>query len=100
MRDVKREAQQDAPRRILEAGVRELNLELPASTLQRLLDYQQELQKWNTAYNLTAIRDPEQMVTRHLLDSLVLLPQVQGTRLLDVGSGAGLPGIPLAVANT
>ncbi|MGH8541046.1 MAG: 16S rRNA (guanine(527)-N(7))-methyltransferase RsmG [Stenotrophobium sp.] len=81
-----------------------MNLELPASILQQLLTYQAELQKWNAAYNLTAIRDPEQMVTRHLLDSLALLPVVSRlpspvSRLLDVGSGAGLPGIPLALAD-
>lgn len=87
-----------ASRSILEAGVRELALELPASAVQRLLDYQAELQKWNAAYNLTAIREPREMTVKHLLDSLALLPLVRG-RVLDVGAGAGLPGIVLAIAN-
>jgi len=63
-----------------------------------LLKYLGELVIWNKAYNLTSVREPAEMVTRHLLDSLVLLPHVAG-RTVDIGSGAGLPGIPLAIAN-
>lgn len=62
-----------------------------------LLDYLQLLVRWNKAYNLTAIRDPQQMITRHVLDSLAVLPWIGPGPLLDAGTGAGLPGIPLAI---
>ena len=82
----------------LEQGVAALGLTLPAGAAERLLDYQALLERWNAAYNLTAIRDPAEMVTRHLLDSLAILPYVQGETLADLGTGPGLPGIPLAIA--
>jgi 16S rRNA (guanine527-N7)-methyltransferase len=63
-----------------------------------LLGYLSLLQQWNSAYNLTAVRDPAKMIGLHLLDSLSILPWIQGERLVDIGSGAGLPGIPLAIA--
>ncbi len=72
-------------------------LQLPAAAASRLLVFQDELVKWNSTYNLTAIRDPAEMVTRHLLDSLAVLPLLRG-RVLDVGAGAGLPCIPIAIA--
>jgi 16S rRNA (guanine527-N7)-methyltransferase len=82
----------------LTQGLGALGLALPQATQQKLLDYLVLLQKWNKVHNLTAVRDPDDMVTLHLLDSLAILPHLHGTRLLDVGSGAGLPGIPLALA--
>jgi 16S rRNA (guanine527-N7)-methyltransferase len=82
----------------LERGIATLGLSLPEGAVQRLLDYQALLERWNAAYNLTAIRDAEEMVTRHLLDSLAILPYVRGQTLADLGTGPGLPGIPLAIA--
>lgn len=75
-----------------------MNIQLPASAVEQLNRYVSELEKWNFAYNLTAVRDPLEMVTRHVLDSLSLLPLIHGATLLDVGAGAGLPSIPLAIA--
>jgi 16S rRNA (guanine527-N7)-methyltransferase len=75
-----------------------LCLEIDADKQACLLDYLDLLKKWNKTYNLTAIHEPERMLTHHLLDSLVILPHVTADRLLDVGAGAGLPGIPLAIA--
>jgi len=82
----------------LEQGIAALGLALPPEAVPRLLDYLALLERWNAAYNLTAIRDPAEMVTRHLLDSLAILPYVHGDTLADLGTGPGLPGIPLAIA--
>ena len=82
---------------LLAAGIEEMGLDVPAGTQNKLLAYLALLQKWNKVYNLTAVRDPLDMVTLHLLDSLSVLPHVKAQRLLDVGSGAGLPGIVLAI---
>jgi 16S rRNA (guanine527-N7)-methyltransferase len=82
----------------LERGMATLGLQLPANAVERLLDYQELLARWNATYNLTAVRDPAEMITRHLLDSLAILPYVQGETLADLGTGPGLPGIPLAIA--
>ncbi len=83
----------------LEQGLIALGLSLDEAARQQLIHYLQLLEKWNQAYNLTSVRKPEQMVTHHLLDSLVMIPYIKAPRILDVGSGAGLPGIPLAIAN-
>ena len=82
----------------LKQGCAELSLELESSQLVQLLDYLDLVEKWNRTYNLTAAMGPADMVSRHLLDSLALLPHVRGGSLLDIGTGAGLPGIPLAIA--
>lgn len=81
----------------LSQGLQALDIELDDATQAKLLDYLALLQKWNKVHNLTAVRDPNDMVTLHLLDSLSVLPHIKLGRLLDVGSGAGLPGIPLAI---
>ena len=83
----------------LKRGLIALGLTLAPDTQERLLDYIALIEKWNRVYNLTAIREPEKMVSHHLLDSLAVAPHLHAKRLLDVGSGAGLPGIPLALAN-
>ncbi len=79
-------------------GIEKLGLRLPPGVEARLLDYLTLLQKWNRVYNLTAIRDTPKLVSHHLLDSLAVLPHLSGERVLDVGTGPGLPGIPIALA--
>ncbi|WP_343575949.1 16S rRNA (guanine(527)-N(7))-methyltransferase RsmG [Pseudomonas sp.] len=84
----------------LARGIETLGLNIDAATQQRLLDYLALLAKWNKAYNLTAVRDVDEMVSRHLLDSLSIVARFEaagGERWLDVGSGGGMPGIPLAI---
>ncbi|MES9900483.1 MAG: 16S rRNA (guanine(527)-N(7))-methyltransferase RsmG [Sedimenticola sp.] len=81
----------------LTAGLKAMGIELSEEQHQKLLNYLALLVKWNRAFNLTAIRDPKEMVSRQLLDALSILHLVQGSRVLDVGTGPGLPGIPLAI---
>ncbi|PXX79385.1 16S rRNA (guanine(527)-N(7))-methyltransferase RsmG [Rivihabitans pingtungensis] len=82
----------------LEAGLAQLGLELSAEQIDRLNQYLALLNKWNKTYNLTAVRETERMVAYHVLDSLSALPHIQGVRVLDVGSGGGMPGMLFAIA--
>lgn len=84
---------------LLEDGLQRLGLDIPPSQVDMLLAYLDLLQRWNKTYNLTAIRDPRRMVSHHLLDSLSILPWIGQGSLLDVGTGAGLPGVPVAVVS-
>ncbi len=72
-------------------------LTIPAEQQQQLVALVGMLHKWNKAYNLTSVRDPQQMLSRHIMDSLVVLPYLNGQRFIDVGTGPGLPGLPLAI---
>jgi len=85
-------------RAALQHGLDELGLALPDGAQEKFLAYLELLAKWNKTYNLTAIRDPEKMISLHLLDSLAVVAHLPAGLLADVGSGGGLPGIPLAIA--
>ncbi len=84
-------------RQQIRSGLEALSLAHTDHQLDQLHAYLALLHKWNRAYNLTAVREPAQMVSRHLLDSLAVAPWLQGAHFADVGTGAGLPGIPLAI---
>jgi 16S rRNA (guanine527-N7)-methyltransferase len=82
---------------VLADGLAAMTLSSTAEQRRKLLDFLRLLRKWNRVYNLTAIEEPLEMVRLHLLDSLAMVPYLRGKRVLDVGTGAGLPGIPLAI---
>ena len=81
----------------LSGGLDQLGINLPESAIEQLIAFETLLLKWNRTYNLTAIRDPGDVRIQHILDSLSILPWITQGKLLDVGSGGGLPGIPLAI---
>lgn len=83
---------------LLRQGVAGLRLALPAAAMDQLASYLDLLVKWNRVYNLTAIRDEAKLVSHHLLDSLAVVSHLPDGNLVDVGSGAGLPGIPIAIS--
>jgi 16S rRNA (guanine527-N7)-methyltransferase len=87
-------------RKVLRDGIDQLPFAVSATQHDALIAYLELLVKWNKAYNLTAVREPEQMVTRHLLDSLSIVPFLSEGRIIDVGTGAGLPGVVLAIMDT
>lgn len=83
----------------LAVGCEQLGLNLNSEQLQKIRRYLENLLKWNQAYNLTAIRDPDDMVIKHLLDSLSIVPHIKGQNILDVGTGPGLPGVPASICD-
>ncbi|MDI1230414.1 MAG: 16S rRNA (guanine(527)-N(7))-methyltransferase RsmG [Methylobacter sp.] len=87
----------EACRKILVSGIAALNVNVTDQKIEQLLCLIKLIEKWNKAYNLTAIRDREEMARLHILDSLAILPYIEGARVIDIGTGAGLPGIPLAI---
>jgi len=87
----------EACRKILVSGIASLNLNVTDENIEQLLNFIKLIEKWNKAYNLTAIRDREEMARLHILDSLAIAPHIEGKRVIDIGTGAGLPGIPLAI---
>jgi 16S rRNA (guanine527-N7)-methyltransferase len=87
----------DDCRRILVEGIVALNLSVDEQKIDQLLAFIKLIEKWNKAYNLTAIKNKQELVRLHLLDSLTVIPYLDGERIIDIGTGAGLPGIPLAI---
>jgi len=84
-------------RDLLKSGIEQLGLDATAAQIDSLLAFVALIEKWNKAFNLTAIRDQDEILRLHILDSLTVLPFITGEKIIDVGTGAGLPGIPLAI---
>ncbi len=84
-------------RRQIETGINRLNLSVNESQLEQYVIYLEQMERWNRSFNLTAVRDINQMIVRHLFDSLAIAPFIHGGRLIDIGTGGGLPGLPLAI---
>ncbi|MCP4326203.1 MAG: 16S rRNA (guanine(527)-N(7))-methyltransferase RsmG, partial [Alteromonadales bacterium] len=83
----------------LQSMLSQTELTVPEEQQNQLIQLVELLAKWNKAYNLTSVRDPQQMLVKHIMDSIVVSPHLQGKRLIDVGTGPGLPGLPLAILN-
>lgn len=83
----------------LESLLAQVNIQVSEQQKDQLIELVNLLNKWNKAYNLTSVRDPQEMLVKHILDSLVVSPYLQGDRFIDVGTGPGLPGLPLAIIN-
>ena len=83
----------------LDSLLAQANIQVSEQQKDQLIDLVNLLNKWNKAYNLTSVRDPQEMLVKHILDSLVVSPYLQGDRFIDVGTGPGLPGLPLAIIN-
>ncbi|MDF7666796.1 16S rRNA (guanine(527)-N(7))-methyltransferase RsmG [Orbaceae bacterium ESL0727] len=79
--------------------IKQTDLVVNEKQIDQLIDYVGMLDKWNKSYNLTAVRDPNEMLIKHIMDSLVIAPYLQGQTFIDVGTGPGLPGVPLAIIN-
>lgn len=87
----------DSCLQILQQGLNQLDISADENKIDSLLAFIKLIEKWNKAYNLTSVRKPEEMMRLHILDSLTVLPFIQGERVADIGTGAGFPGIPLAI---
>ncbi|TFH90822.1 16S rRNA (guanine(527)-N(7))-methyltransferase RsmG [Vibrio ouci] len=83
----------------LDALITQTDLEVSSHQREQLVGYVEMLNKWNKAYNLTSVRDPQEMLVKHIMDSIIVSTHLQGERFIDVGTGPGLPGIPLAIMN-